>query len=967
MTLVAPVNKRKIMKKLLLINLCLFTLNTAYAVNLSSTKTGQVLLFPYYTVNADYNSVIKLINTTNQSKALRVRFREAANNREVFTFNLYLGPNDVWTGHLNKGDSSQQFNTVISSIDKSCTYPFIDITGTTFYMDKYTNAFADGYGININRMYEGYIEVIEMGVLKGGSAQATLINQSQPNGNCSVLRDAWDINSANSYWLNNPNTDLLPPTGGLTGTTTLIDSLNGNEISQEAVALNDFSNTILHYNIDNDSPSLADSKPISTVIDSAGQQHLFNWATGIEAVSSVLMKSSLANEYKLDDTPTISHDWIVTFPTKQYHTDPVYAVTTPPLKPFIANSINGISCEQYDINGVYNGEEQLAPNIPRTSTLCFASNNLSLFKNTNNTTLPTGVFSSNFPAAILNNGAIVGDHIVTSYSLGWVDLIMQQSLVNTQRGLNLSGLPSIGFSTQGFFLNNVNSNILGNYTSSINNNSTTTITPIVKTPPNNISGQGSVKPMQIAKDNIGQVLIYPFYTVKNNLRTQISVVNTTNQVKALRIIFREGKNARNVLSFNIYLGAYDVWSSTLLSAVSSIPGHVGEASAKVILTDSSCTVPTINFQEFLPYGYELGYDQQGRDLERSQEGFIEIFEMGVVTGADATAIMHDNLGLPNNCQQISDNWRPDGQWQQNPTINMLEPDGLGGLSGSVTLVDRIKGKVMQYNATAILNFSTSLLHSSPGATAPNLSTGNNYTTLINSQSGSVQTTWHSTIDAVSALFMQTQIINEFDVGPNNQSEWVVTYPTKAFYVDSHVSGNTPLLPFTQALVADIGACENHRFKAYNNEQAINTPPIVIAPPDPLPPNYSEFPEDCRSVNVSDVNNGIDNDTILASILPSNDFNTDPLYTSINDLPFTEGWMLKDFDNGITNQTKLVGFGPDGSVHEIYGKPVLGLVVNNSFHATGDAIGTFANYTTLKMNRGIRKIKVFDELFANGFE
>ncbi|MBL4661333.1 MAG: hypothetical protein JKY19_13330, partial [Alcanivoracaceae bacterium] len=77
------------MKKLLKYLLVLLFSTQINAVQLSSNGMGQVLIFPYYTVNGGFNTLINLVNRTNEAKALRVRFREAANGREVFTFNLY--------------------------------------------------------------------------------------------------------------------------------------------------------------------------------------------------------------------------------------------------------------------------------------------------------------------------------------------------------------------------------------------------------------------------------------------------------------------------------------------------------------------------------------------------------------------------------------------------------------------------------------------------------------------------------------------------------------------------------------------------------------------------------------------------------------------------------------------------------------------------------------------------------------
>ena len=45
------------------------------AVRVSTTGTGQVLLFPYYTTQNGNTSLISLVNTTRQGKAVRVNFR----------------------------------------------------------------------------------------------------------------------------------------------------------------------------------------------------------------------------------------------------------------------------------------------------------------------------------------------------------------------------------------------------------------------------------------------------------------------------------------------------------------------------------------------------------------------------------------------------------------------------------------------------------------------------------------------------------------------------------------------------------------------------------------------------------------------------------------------------------------------------------------------------------------------------
>ena len=70
---------------------------TAQAAALSQDGTGQVLLYPYYTTRGGTDTLITVVNSTNRAKAVKVRFLEGMNSKEVLDFNLYLSKHDVWT------------------------------------------------------------------------------------------------------------------------------------------------------------------------------------------------------------------------------------------------------------------------------------------------------------------------------------------------------------------------------------------------------------------------------------------------------------------------------------------------------------------------------------------------------------------------------------------------------------------------------------------------------------------------------------------------------------------------------------------------------------------------------------------------------------------------------------------------------------------------------------------------------
>jgi len=64
----------------------------------------------------------------------------------------------------------------------------------------------------------------------------------------------------------------------------------------------------------------------------------------------------------------------------------------------------------------------------------------------------------------------------------------------------------------------------------------------------------------------------------------------------------------------------------------------------------------------------------------------------------------------------------------------------------------------------------------------------------------------------------------------------------------------------------------------------------------------------------------------------------------------------DFVDEVENSGQLVGTGSNGEVHKIFGKPVLGFVVQKYINGNARP-GLLANYATLNMNKNIKKMTV----------
>ena len=146
-------------------------------------------------------------------------------------------------------------------------------------------------------------------------------------------------------------------------------------------------------------------------------------------------------------------------------------------------------------------------------------------------------------------------------------------------------------------------------------------------------------------DGLGEVLIYPYYTVNDGNQTLMTVVNTTGDAKAAKVRFLEGHNSREVLDFNLYLSEYDVWVAAIADG-----GDLGFAEQAgvphLVIPDTSCTVPYLygngidagldfGLQAFLPYAYTGDFEDGGpTGIARASEGYIHIVEMGVLTNGD---------------------------------------------------------------------------------------------------------------------------------------------------------------------------------------------------------------------------------------------------------------------------------------------------------------------------------------------
>jgi hypothetical protein len=373
----------------------------ANAVDLNPDGLGQVLLYPYYTVNKGQDTLFSVVNTDAvNGKAVKVRFLEGYNSREVLDFNLFLSPNDVWTARVSQ--ISDDGGAAVFTGDKSCTTPAIPTAGQPFSSATYTGASTAPFNVkdsgpqDITRTREGYLELISMGDIIPTSDLAAAITHDDgvPPGCGSTVTLG-----------NNPAVDLAPPTGGLFGSGTIINVGEGTFFGYNADAIDGFTDTTLFFGSSALEPSLQQANTAALAAGARafvfinGRLLQADYALGIDAVSAVFMSDALYNEYLVPTNLGAATDWIVTFPTKRFYVDPAF-VGAVARAPFVETFSGGESNVAVGINlydqeeGTTTVSEGFSPPVgTRPSSLPYEVNVISFLASTS-TGDPSGVFGS---------------------------------------------------------------------------------------------------------------------------------------------------------------------------------------------------------------------------------------------------------------------------------------------------------------------------------------------------------------------------------------------------------------------------------------------------------------------------------------------------------------------------------------------------------------------------------------------
>ncbi|HZP65676.1 MAG TPA: hypothetical protein VFB32_05150 [Rudaea sp.] len=455
--------------------------NMASAVNLNPDGLGQVLLYPYYTVNGGQQTLLSVVNTTAISKAVKVRFLEGYNSREVLDFNLFLSPFDVWTADvfaLSDAGVTGATGAGIFTTDNSCTQPALSEStqGSLHYVAfrnfAYTGTNSDTGPVTDDRTREGHFEMISMADIIPGTAldkDVTHVNGVPPG--CSSAEAEFES-----------KTEITVPTSGLFGAASVVNVANGAYYAYNADALDGFTHVTLENPSGSLEPSLGDVNdvggtpkvgPATSFVFNDGVLLTSTWPStdvnsrSIDAVSSVFDAANIYNEYEFNADGSVGTDWVVNFPTKRFYVDAAtfkLAAVVPPFEHLFGKvetgNGKGLSCVVVGIS-VYDREEKTTtptscgfspcpPGLP-PSSICRETNVITFSSASSPASILSSTLTSNI-APIGNNG-------------GWANIsftTVAHDLPAATNGNIFHGLPVTGFEAVKFTNGNLNG-VLANY------------------------------------------------------------------------------------------------------------------------------------------------------------------------------------------------------------------------------------------------------------------------------------------------------------------------------------------------------------------------------------------------------------------------------------------------------------------------------------------------------------------------
>ena len=433
-------------------------LTTATQLAINPAGVGHILAVPYFSTQGNNKTLLSITNTdTVNGKAVKLRFRGAANSDDIFDITVFLSPGDVWTADVAADGEVSRLLTN----DTTCTLPSAqdikDLGG------KFKTNRVQG---NAAQTREGYVEILNSADIPPAAGAATLYTAiKHVNGKApctAAVMDAQATELANAA--DAATRGYAHPTGQLMANWILVNVDGMASHSGEAVAVRavnaagaNAAGNIVWFPQTTDAPTAGAVNTLTAdpLLQSAGfAAEVANYdfpdlstpylaapaagapETQARTLANQLAVRSVVNEYATSNG--FSTDWVFSMPTRRYAVALNYA--DPAATRLLFNAGNATHFNT--VNTSLNAAGTLAcvtPGVMRGFDREETTQNSFVISPDTAMKLcgETSVLAFNNTGASVLGSALARNDIKTKAADGWLS-------INTANGG--AGLPIIGFS-----------------------------------------------------------------------------------------------------------------------------------------------------------------------------------------------------------------------------------------------------------------------------------------------------------------------------------------------------------------------------------------------------------------------------------------------------------------------------------------------------------------------------------------
>ena len=441
--------------------------STATDLNLAEGGVGHALVVPYFNAQNGNMTVLHVVNTdTVNGKAVKVRFRGAANSDDILDFQVFMSPGDVWTGAVSAGaDGVAQLVTG----DNTCTLPKLTVGVPQPFITARLNPALAGDAL-ANHTREGYVEIFNMADIPPAAGATTLYTAiKHVNGKAPCTDAVLNTTLVNfSTEAAAATAGFAAPTGTLMGdwyimnvaqTTTFSGASTA--IVATAAGVSAPSNFVHFPQLDSGAtavgntadPLLVTGAVVTANYDLPDLSTPFVTAPAATAaveqaalLTQALAVKSVTNQYANDASITAKTDWVFSMPTRRYSVAVDYTKLATPATARVFTDLSGATP---GVNWFAAGNTALSGSL-----VCVTSDGQTFWDREETNKTSGAVFSPGTVAktqfcgetSVLSfadagtsvlGGSVARQNVTGAYVNGW-------SQVNTNNGGN--GLPILGSS-----------------------------------------------------------------------------------------------------------------------------------------------------------------------------------------------------------------------------------------------------------------------------------------------------------------------------------------------------------------------------------------------------------------------------------------------------------------------------------------------------------------------------------------